>query len=301
MKSRLLFAILSASVGVAWGQSKALVFQSDFGVRDGAVSAMKGVAYSVSSDLHIFDLTHEIPAFDIREASIRLSQAAPFWPAGTVFVSVVDPGVGSERKSIVMKSKTGHYFVTPDNGTLTTVAEAMGVGEVREIDESRNRRPQSGDSHTFHGRDIYSFTGARLAAGIISFEEVGPVLTSDLVLLDKEKPIFDKGIIYGTIEILDIQYGNVWTNMGRKWIEQLTLNPGDSVHVRIWSGKKKVFEDSVVFASTFADVPVNSNVAYLNSLHRFSLAVNQGSFARRYNIKSGPGWTIQVARPNPSK
>ena len=95
MKSRLLFAILSASVGVAWGQSKALVFQSDFGVRDGAVSAMKGVAYSVSSDLHIFDLTHEIPAFDIREASIRLSQAAPFCPAGTVFVSVVDVGVGS--------------------------------------------------------------------------------------------------------------------------------------------------------------------------------------------------------------
>ena len=301
MKSRFLFAILCATVGGASGQSKAIVFQSDFGVKDGAVSAMKGVAYSISSDLHIFDLTHEIPPYDIREASIRLRQAAPYWPAGTVFVSVVDPGVGSERKSIVVKSKTGHYFVTPDNGTLTLVAEAMGVAEVREIDESRNRLPQSGDSHTFHGRDVYAFTGARLAAGIITFGEVGPVLTTDLVLLDFEKPIVGKGVIYGTIEILDVQYGNVWTNIDRKWLEDLSLSTGEPLHVSIWNGKKIVFEGDVLFATTFAEVPPGSSVAYLNSIHRLSLAVNQGSFAKRYKIGSGPGWTIQVSKARPPK
>lgn len=296
MKSRFLFAILCATVGVVQGQSKAIVFQSDFGVKDGAVAAMKGVAYSVSSDLHIFDLTHEIPAYDIREASIRLRQAAPYWPAGTVFVSVVDPGVGSERKSIVMKSKTGHYFVTPDNGTLTHVAEAMGVTEVREIDETRNRLPQSGDSHTFHGRDVYAFTGARLAAGIITFEQVGPVLTPEMILLDQEEPHINNGILYGSIEILDVQYGNVWTNIDRKWLGDLSLSTGEPVHVSIWNGKKIAFEGDIVFESTFANVPSGSSVAYLNSLHRFSLAVNQGSFAKQYKIKSGPGWTIQISK-----
>ena len=110
--------------GLAISQSRALVFQSDFGSKDGAVAAMKGVAYSISHDLAMFDLTHEIPAYNIWEAAYRLNQAASYWPAGTVFVSVVDPGVGSTRRSVVMKSKSGHFFVTPDNGTLTLVAES---------------------------------------------------------------------------------------------------------------------------------------------------------------------------------
>ncbi len=147
----------------------AVVFQSDFGLKDGAVSAMKGVALGVSPDLGLYDLTHEIPAYNIWEAAYRLEQTATYWPAGTVFVSVVDPGVGTARKSVVMRSKSGHYFVTPDNGTLTLVARSLGISEVREIDEAINRRQQSGRSYTFHGRDVYAYTGARLAAGIIDF------------------------------------------------------------------------------------------------------------------------------------
>src|SRR5215471_1049153 len=119
-------------------QNKILVFQSDFGLKDGAVSAMKGVAMSVSTDLKLFDLTHEIPAYNIWEAAYRLQQTAQYWPVGTVFVSVVDPGVGSERKSVVLKTKSGYFFVTPDNGTLTLVAQSMGIDTVREIDETRN-------------------------------------------------------------------------------------------------------------------------------------------------------------------
>ena len=106
-----------------------VVFQTDFGVKDGAVSAMKGVASGVDPDLKLYDLTHEIPAYNIWEAAYRLEQTAPYWPAGTVFVSVVDPGVGTTRKLVVLKTKTGHYFVTPDNGTLTFVAARLGISE----------------------------------------------------------------------------------------------------------------------------------------------------------------------------
>src|SRR3954449_9091811 len=135
-------------------QNKLVVFQTDFGLKDGAVSAMKGVAMGVSTDLKLFDLTHEIPAYNIWEAAYRLQQTAQYWPAGTVFVSVVDPGVGSERKSVVLKTKSGHFFVTPDNGTLTLIAQRLGIDSIREIDESKNRLKNSNESYTFHGRDV---------------------------------------------------------------------------------------------------------------------------------------------------
>ena len=104
-----------------------LVFQSDFGLVDGAVSAMYGVAYSVMPDLKIHDLTHDITPFDIWEASYRLIQTINYWPEGTVFVSVVDPGVGSDRKSVVVKTNSGRYIVTPDNGTMTHVIRFEGI------------------------------------------------------------------------------------------------------------------------------------------------------------------------------
>src|SRR5580700_7168926 len=150
-------------------QNKIVVFQSDFGLKDGAVSAMKGVAMGVSSDLKLFDLTHEIPAYNVWEAAYRLEQTVRYWPAGTVFVSVVDPGVGTQRKSVVLKTRSGHFIVTPDNGTLTLIAESLGIDEIREIDELVNRRKDSEKSYTFHGRDVYAFTADRLAAGVITF------------------------------------------------------------------------------------------------------------------------------------
>ncbi len=107
------------------------------------------------------------------EGAYRLTQAEQFWPRGTVFVAVVDPGVGTERLSVVLKTRTGHYFVGPDNGLLSLVAERDGIEGLRQIDERVNRRPGSDESHTFHGRDVFAFTGARLAAGVIDFEQVG--------------------------------------------------------------------------------------------------------------------------------
>jgi S-adenosylmethionine hydrolase len=273
-------------------QRHALVFQSDFGLKDGAVAAMKGVAFSVSDDLRIFDLTHEIPPFNIWEAAYRLNQSVSYWPAGTVFVSIVDPGVGSSRRSVVARMRSGHFIVTPDNGTLTLIAENLGLDEVREIDETKNRLRNSEKSYTFHGRDVYAYTGARLAAGVITFEEVGAKMIGDIIKLPYQKPVFEHNQVRGNIPVLDVQYGNIWTNIDSKTFQKLGVKAGGDLHVKIIHDQKTVYEGRVPFANTFAEVPEGKVVGYLNSLLNFSIAINADSFAERYKIKSGPEWSI---------
>ncbi|MGN6417194.1 MAG: SAM hydrolase/SAM-dependent halogenase family protein [Pseudobacter sp.] len=271
------------------------MFQSDFGLKDGAVSAMKGVALGVSPDLGLYDLTHEIPAYNIWEAAYRLEQTAPYWPAGTVFVSVVDPGVGTTRRSVVMRSKTGHYFVTPDNGTLTLVAQSLGISEIREIDEAVNRRSQSGKSYTFHGRDVYAYTGARLAAGIISFAEVGKRLPDTVISIPFQSAQKNGNTISGMIPVLDIQYGNIWSNIPDSLIRSLPAAPGDSLNVSILHKDSLVYQQRIPLANTFGDVPEGKPLAYFNSLLQFSVALNMGNFAAAYNVSSGPEWNVRVS------
>jgi S-adenosylmethionine hydrolase len=295
MKLRILLFLCVITFN-GFAQNNVLVFQSDFGLKDGAVSAMKGVAMGVSTDIKIFDVTHEIPAYNIWEAAYRLSQTAQYYPAGTVFVSVCDPGVGTSRHSIVLLTKSGHYFVTPDNGTLTLIAEQLGIQEIREIDEVKNRRQNSNESYTFHGRDVYAFTGARLASKTITFEEVGPKLPNEIVKIDYQKPVFEKGIIKGGIPILDIQYGNVWTNIDKKTFANLNLKVGDLVKIQIFNGTKKAYEGKLKLVNTFGEVAIGTNVCYFNSLLNFSLAVNQYSFSEKYKIYSGADWTILLSK-----
>ncbi|QEH39998.1 S-adenosyl-l-methionine hydroxide adenosyltransferase family protein [Chitinophaga sp. XS-30] len=280
----------------AAAQQHALVLQSDFGVKDGAVAAMKGVAFGVSPQLPVFDLTHEIPPFNIWEAAYRLQQTAPYWPAGTVFVSVIDPGVGSSRKSVVLQTRSGHYFVTPDNGTLTLVAEQLGIQAVREIDEQRNRLPGSSASYTFHGRDVYAYTGARLAAGVISFDSVGPRLADTVLRIPYRQAGFRNGIIHGNIPILDVQFGNVWTNIDAATLAQLHLQYGDEIRVRILQGQSLVFEGIMPYVTTFGAVKQGAPLAYQNSLLNLSFALNEGDFAAEHKIGSGPEWTVEIQR-----
>lgn len=289
----LLATILYSSTSIAGG---ALVLQSDFGMRDSAVASMKGVAVGVSPDVAIYDLTHEIPVFNIWEASLRLIQAAEYWPKGTVFVSVVDPGVGTERKSVVLLTKSGHYFVTPDNGTLTFVAEQLGIESVREIDEAVNRLANSEESYTFHGRDVYAYTGARLASDTITFDEVGRQLPASVVSIEYQKPLIEDGVIVGNIPILDIQYGNVWTNIDRATFRQLGVAAGDIFAVRIEHDGATVFEGQLPYFTSFGYVDEGEPMMYLNSVGGVSLAINQGSFADSYGISSGPGWGVQIAK-----
>lgn len=288
--------LLCACIAFATAQNKVLVLQSDFGLKDGAVAAMKGVAMGVSTDLKIFDLTHEIPAYNIWEASYRLQQTAQYYPAGTVFVSVVDPGVGSSRKSVVLKTKAGQYFVSPDNGTLTLIAENQGVEAIREIDETKNRRPGSSASYTFHGRDVYAYTGARLAAGIISFEDVGPELPKQVVTIDYQKPVFENGVIKGNIPILDIQYGNIWTNIDGDTFKKLGLNYGDKLQVKIKHNDVLVYTGTMPYETTFSAVDKNKPLCYLNSLLNVSFALNQNSFSKTYKVFSGPEWSVEIKK-----
>ncbi|WP_269526592.1 SAM hydrolase/SAM-dependent halogenase family protein [Coraliomargarita parva] len=273
----------------------ALVFQSDFGLGDGAVSAMQGVAYGVSPELKIFDLTHEVPPYDIWFAALTLKQTAAYWPAGTVFVSVVDPGVGTERKSVVLKTESGHYFVTPDNGTLTFVAAELGVAEVREIDEAVNRRKESGKSYTFHGRDVYAYTGARLASETIRFEEVGPELDGVLSLPYQAASV-EAGVLKGSVFKLDVRYGNVWTNISGDLLDALDLDFGGMLEVTISKDGTPVFQGILPYSATFGAVPEGEPLVYLNSLLNVSFALNMGSFAEKHGIGYGSGWTVALKK-----
>lgn len=272
-----------------------LVYQTDFGLVDGAVSAMYGVAYSVNPELKIHDLTHDITPYNIWEASYRLIQTINYWPEGTVFVSVVDPGVGSDRKSVVVKTKSGRYIVTPDNGTLTHVIRLDGIEAVREIDEHINRLPRSGESYTFHGRDVYAYTGARLASGVIDFEGVGPELDVDsLVSLPIVEPRIEGNAVCGTIDVLDVRFGSLWTNIPRTLFLQTGIQYGDRVSITIENDTRCVYRNIILYAKSFAEVYVGEALAYVNSLDCVAVAINQGSFARAYNIGTGNSWRIRI-------
>ena len=277
-----------------------LVFQTDFGLVDGAVSAMYGVAYTVNPSLNIHDLTHDITPYNIWEASYRLIQTINYWPEGTVFVSVVDPGVGSSRKSVVARTRSGRYIVTPDNGTLTHVIRLEGIEAVREIDENINRLPRSGESYTFHGRDVYAYTGARLAASIIDFEGVGPELPVDsLKELPVVEPRLEGNSVYGTIDVLDVRFGSLWTNIPRTLFLEAGVQYGDRVSITIENDTRCVYRNIILFAKSFADVYVGEALAYVNSLDCVAVAINQGSFARAYNIGTGTNWKIRLRKaPN---
>lgn len=276
-----------------------LVLQTDFGLKDGAVAAMRGVAASVDPRLAVHDLSHENTPFDIWEAAYRLKQAAPFWPEGSVFVSVVDPGVGTGRKSIVLQSKSGHLFVGPDNGTFTLVAEELGVAAVREIDETRHRRKGSERSYTFHGRDIFAFVGARLAAGVVRFEDVGPELGRPAVMLGYERPRRDGPAVVGAIPSLDFRYGNVWTNLDEALFAQLAPKIGDRFRVTISRAGRRVFQGELPYARTFGDVPEGAPLLFMNSLMNVAFALNQGDFARAHGIASGAQWAVRVEKARP--
>jgi S-adenosylmethionine hydrolase len=296
MKRRLSLIIFLFLFCFSFAQNKIVVFQSDFGVKDGAVSAMKGVAMSVSTELKLFDLTHEIPAYNIWEAAYRLEQTVPYWPAGTVFVSVVDPGVGTERKSVVLKTVSGQFIVTPDNGTLTLIAASQGISEIRQIDESVNRRKNSGASYTFHGRDVYAYTAARLAAGLIRYDQVGPKLPPAVVEISYQKAVRENDRLKGTIPILDIQYGNVWTNIDASLFNSLGLKFGDRLQVDIYHGKERVYSGDMPYGQTFGAVEKGKPLAYLNSLLQLSFALNQGDFAKTYQVSSGSDWKVEVRK-----
>ncbi|MDD7304977.1 MAG: S-adenosyl-l-methionine hydroxide adenosyltransferase family protein [Peptoniphilaceae bacterium] len=273
-----------------------LVFQSDFGLADGAVSAMHGVSYMVNPNLKIEDLTHEIKPYNIFEASYRLLQTVKYWPENTVFVSVVDPGVGSDRKSIIVKTKSNHYLVTPDNGSISHIAKFIGIESAKSIDEVNNRLPFSENSHTFHGRDIYAYNGAKLANDISYYDKLKDIDVNELVKYQIKDPKIENGQIEGSIDILDIRFGSLWTNIPLKMLEEMNIKQGDKLKVTIYNEKIKKYENEMIFGHSFADVGLGETVAYINSLINLGIAINQANFSETYQIGTGLGWKIFIRK-----
>lgn len=272
-----------------------MVLQSDFGLDDGAVAAMYGVAYSVAPNITISNLTHGINPYDIFDGSYRLIQTVNYWPKGTVFVSVVDPGVGTDRQSVVAKLNSGHYIVTPNNGTLSHVNKYIGLESLKEIDEAVNRLAHSEESHTFHGRDIYVYNGALLAKDETYYDQLKAIPLNSLESLELLDPNSDgQTRIEGVIDIFDIRFGSLWTNIPARLLKELSIQSGDQVKVTIEHDGVQRYQNYMRFGHSFADVQVGEPIAYINSLLHLGIALNQESFSETYNIGRGNDWLILI-------
>ena len=276
--------------------SKLLVFQTDFTYKEGAVPAMYGVVKSVDRNLEIITATHEIPQYDIWSASYRLYQYVPFWPNDTVFVSVVDPGVGTSRKACVAKLKNGNYVVTPDNGTLTHLDKYFGIEEVREIDETINRLRGKDNEEVavFHGRDLFGYCAARLASGIITYEQVGPKYDlSEIKRLEIIEPEIKDNKIVGTFEIMDPNFGNLWGNIPKKMFEDFGFKYGDKVKTTIYKKGEKVFEQDLYYYKSFSLAEDHTVMIYNNELNKISIAEVVGNVAKDYNLGYGNDYRVE--------
>src|SRR5450631_3869726 len=272
-------ALLGAPSEPAQKYPPTIVFMTDFGVVDDSVAICRGVMYGIMPDVRIVDLTHQVTPFSIFDGARFLFGATPYFPAGTVFVTVVDPTVGSTRKAIVARSKRGQYFVLPDNGLLTLVEERDGIESVHEI---TNTEWMIGSklSSTFHGRDIFSPVGAHVARGD-DWTKVGPEMAvKDLVRLDWKVAKLGESGLAATVIATDGPFGNLVTNVDGDDFLKLGYQRGQEVPVKV--GDKEL---KMRFVKTFSDVPVNQPLLYIDSRGHLGLAVNQNSFAATYGIK----------------
>jgi hypothetical protein len=253
-----------------------IVFMTDFGTANDAVAICRAVIYGIAPEVRITDITHQVTPFSIEEASRFLYGVTPYYPAGTVFLVVVDPGVGTSRKAIAVKSKKGQYFILPDNGVITPVLDRDGLEEAREI-ANQHWMIEAAISSTFHGRDIFSPAAAHLAAGW-EFNLVGPVVPQLVRLSVKSAAVTDKGI-EGDIIGLDDPYGSLITNIPGEGLKNLGYSFGDKVFMQI---NKRVI--ALPYARTFMDVAVGEPLLYVDSRGRVGIAVNQDNYSKKFNI-----------------
>lgn len=276
---------------------RAVVLQTDFGEGNVSVSTMKGVCRIVDPTLEVFDSTHSVRPFDVLKASDALFYVIPFWPAGTVFVSVVDPGVGTSRKSCVALLENGSYVVTPDNGTLTYMKDRIGIKQVRQIDETANRYPTTRDVHIFHGRDVYAYTAARLASGVIDYEGVGPEYpVSQIVEAPYVKPRKLPDGVYGMIADSSTHFGLVTTNIPFRWLAECGMEYGDNVKIRIEHAGGCVLEEIVPIAKSFGFVPEGSDLVYNSETSMIEVATNRRNMVVERNLGDGADWTLAVRK-----
>ena len=277
-----------ALAGCAARQAPTVVFLSDFGTSDDSVAICKGVMLEIEPRLRIVDLTHAVPPFSVRDGAHFLAGTAPAFPPGTIFLAVVDPGVGTPRKAIVAVSGRGQYFVLPDNGLVSDVAARDGIRAAREISNPRWMLGAA-PSSTFHGRDIFAPVAAHLARGE-DWTAVGPPLSSPVLHEASEAKVTEAGLV-GEVVALDGPFGNLVTNIDAEHFRGLGYSLGDRVPLTI-EGRSFVFP----FVRTFADVPIGKPLLYIDSRGRLAVAINQGDFAQAYRIGRPAGILIVPKR-----
>lgn len=259
-----------------------IVLQTDFGLTTGFVASMYGVIRMVDQSLDVFDLNHEIRPFDMRQGSFLLRDTIPYWKGGTVFVSVVDPGVGTVRRGCVAKLNNGSFVVTPDNGSLTAILD--WVVAVREIDESVNRLKGSDKANSFHGRDMFAYTAARLASGIINFEGVGPEYpVNEIVTFETTHGTVAPGRAEGEIAGCTKHFGGAGTNIDVDDFEKTGIVYGDMTHVTIVKNGETLFDRDVLYHKSFGFVPEGEPILYNGSTTpTIALSLNKRSFAEKF-------------------
>ncbi|MFR1687685.1 MAG: S-adenosyl-l-methionine hydroxide adenosyltransferase family protein [Massilimicrobiota timonensis] len=273
-----------------------IVWQTDFSLDWPFVATMKGVCKQVDASLECVDSTHTIEKFNVLEASQQLNYVEPFWPKGTVFVSVVDPGVGTPRKASVALLKDGNYVVTPDNGTLTHMYYNIGIEAIREIDETKNRYQGTESVSVFHGRDLFAYTAAKLASGQITFEEVGESYSlDDIILLDYEylKADVKSEDIQGIVSNVSDPFGSIVFNVLTEDFNRVGYHEGDYIHVVLENEQGVYFDENVLYAQSFGFVDIGQPVIFNSSSNYISIGLNQGSFKDVYQVKAGLQWKVQ--------
>ncbi len=276
----------------------AIVMQTDF-TKDISVCTMQGVCAMIDPEITVYDCTHEIPSFNTYVASTSLSYVVEFWPVGTIFVSVVDPGVGTSRRACVAKLKNGSYIVTPDNGTLTHIHRYIGVEEVRIIDETRNRLESTKKCSIFHGRDLFSYCAAKLASGLITFEEVGDTYPiEEIVLHPVVEPIITEDYASGIIESADLHFGLICSNISCEAFEQMNLGFGENVTLRITDTDFNIvaYEDIVPYQPSFGSVPVGAPLLMVSETLQVQSAINNKNMTDMYNISCGSNWKFEIIK-----
>lgn len=281
----LLASFVAFAPGCAAPPRPPVVLLTDFGLQDDAVGLMRGVVHAIAPDVPIADLGHSVRRYDVRQGARRLEDAPGVYPPGSVFVVVIDPGVGTDRRAVVARLANGSLLVAPDNGVITLAAARYGPVTVVEATNEELFLPTL--TSTFHGRDVFAPLGAHLAAGV-PLAEVGPVI-DDWIRLAAPEATADVTGLHGEVEDLDLPFGNVWTNVPRSLAETAGLTVGDVAVVDV-AGRRL----EVPFVRTFGDVPVGAPLLYVNSRGRLALATNQGDFAATHGVE--PGTPIDLRR-----
>jgi len=265
-----------------------IVFMTDFGTANDAVAICRAVMFGIAPDARITDITHQVTPFQIEEASRFLYGVTPYYPAGTVFLAVVDPGVGTSRKAVIVKSKKGQFFVVPDNGLVSAVIDRDGFEGAREI-TNQHWMIQAAISSTFHGRDIFSPAAAHLAEGW-DYTIAGPEVPQLVRLTAKAAKVDSKGIT-GEIIGLDDPFGSLITDVSKEDLESLGYALGDKITVQI--NNKPV---TLPYVKTFMNVPVGASLLYGDSRGRVAIAVNQGNYSKKFSIE--PPAALFIPRTN---